>query len=141
MFDCYCFITGDSTLYLLNAQHLINNAETEKTNSQNLQWTNKNNTMITKIEHPNLVLIDALIFAKFSLSLVYQWCFFRLYIFISFLFFHQRHGPAFFFVFSSLHFCCLFSIFKLQIHITLFWSFLALSLPSNHRFSLDNSFF
>lgn len=52
------------------------------------------------------MLIDALIFL--SISLVYQWYFFRLYIFISFFFFSSVNElvQCFFF---SLHFCCLFT--------------------------------
>lgn len=88
-----------------------------------MEWTNKNNTIITKIQHPNSVQIDALIFAKFSLSLAYQWCFFRLYILISFHFFSSVFG----FFFSPLLLSFLYFWTSNSYHIfriTLFWSFL-----------------
>lgn len=89
------------------------------------------------------MLIDALIFL--SISLVYQWYFFRLYIFISFffLFFCQRVGSMFFFFLSTfvvfLHFWISdsYHIFR----ITFFFSCpLSLSFPSLFRVSLLISF-
>lgn len=104
-----------------------------------MEWTNKNNTIITKIQHPNSVQIDALIFAKFSLSLAYQWCFFRLYILISFHFFSSTTWASVrFFLLSTFVVFFIFLNFKFISHFQDYIILiLSLSLLSNDRFSLD----